>query len=234
MIRRFSEIPLKLARLYRDPQHRALVGARLLHGERMHQTTPLTGMNRYPEIFSEASRQLVDVPRPKLLSFGCSTGEELLSLRMYFQNALIYGFEINAASLAIARSKPFDQAVCVLKSSARAMKRHAPYDAVFCMAVLQRTPHLIINNRVDDISGIYPFRKFDDQLTQLDELLIPGGLFVIEHAFYDLLEAQIGNRYQAIEFTHPQQPYPRFSRNGQRQPERTRYHTIFRKNLARI
>ena len=229
MILRFGDIPSKIARFWRDPQHRALVRARLLHRERLHQTTALTGMNRYPTIFSEASRQLRNLPHPRLLSFGCSTGEELLSLRMYFDSALIYGFEINAASLAIARSKPLDQFTKVLKSSPRALMRHAPYDAVFCMAVLQRTPHLIISNDIDDISQIYPFSKFDQQLVELDRLLSLGGLFVIEHTFYDLLDTRVAAHYQPVHFRHSQPPYPRFDKNGLRRVGTGEYHTIFRK-----
>ena len=229
MILRFGDIPAKIARFCQDPQHRALVRARLLHRERLHQTTPLTGINRYPTIFSEASRQLRKLPRPRLLSFGCSTGEELLSLRLHFHNALIYGFEINTASLAIARSKPLDQATKVLRSSPRAMMRHAPYDAVFCMAVLQRTPHLIISNQINDVSRIYPFAKFDHQLALLDQLLSPGGLFVIEHTFYDLLDTQIAPHYQPVHFKHSQPPYPRFDKNGLRRVGSGQYHTIFRK-----
>lgn len=55
----------------------------------LHQTTPLTKHNRYPKVFKAVSEILAGTKEPTILSFGCSTGEEVFSLREYFPDALI-------------------------------------------------------------------------------------------------------------------------------------------------
>ena len=47
----------------------------------------------------------------KILSYGCSTGEEVLTLRNYFPNAHIIGAEINKHSLAKCRQLPVDEKI---------------------------------------------------------------------------------------------------------------------------
>lgn len=54
-----------------------------------HQLVDWTAANRYPEIFAAAAAAAPDARR--ILSFGCSTGEECVSLAEYFPKAEIIG-----------------------------------------------------------------------------------------------------------------------------------------------
>ena len=55
------------------------------------QPYPHTLPDRYPWLFDFAAAALDDLPAPRLLSFGCSRGEEVLSLRRRFPDAAIKG-----------------------------------------------------------------------------------------------------------------------------------------------
>ena len=57
-----------------------------------HQPANHTWSNRYPDLFSDAAKAIADPVR--ILSYGCSTGEECWTLRHYFPNALGVGASI--------------------------------------------------------------------------------------------------------------------------------------------
>ena len=67
-----------------DKDFRSILLLQLLNSKNVHQTTSLTYMDRYPTIFS-ACRDYFDGKQDlKILSYGCSTGEEVLTLRQIF------------------------------------------------------------------------------------------------------------------------------------------------------
>src|SRR5262249_37915409 len=68
----------------------------LLH-PRTHQAKSTTKLNRYPEIFAAATKAAPSAR--KILSFGCSTGEECVTLANYFPTAQIIGADINVLNL---------------------------------------------------------------------------------------------------------------------------------------
>jgi hypothetical protein len=178
-----------------DPSYRALVWLRLSRARCLHQTTALTGIDRYPGIFASARDYLSEIPELRILSFGCSTGEEVLTLKSYFPQAWIVGAEINPRSLKICRSREPDPRISFGPSDAQWIASRGPYDAIFCLAVLQRTPMRIVNEGIQNIRRLYPFAKFNRQLTLLDSWLKPGGLLAIHHAQYRLIDADIGRNY---------------------------------------
>ncbi len=196
----------------RDPSYRASVLLRLTRSRELHQTTPLTWLDRYPELFAAASRYLESrnlvsrdmesgdgAASPHLLSFGCSTGEEVLTLRRYVPGARITGAEINAASLAACRRLKVDAGIRFVRSSPRVLARLAPFDAIFCMAVLQRTPHRVEGQGLTSLKRVYPFERFEEQVRQLDRWLRPGGLLVIHHTQYVFDHTSVSNRYEPLD-----------------------------------
>src|SRR5262245_2068225 len=62
-------------------------------------------------------------------------------------------------------------------SSDRTLTRLAPFDVVFCMAVL-RAP------KKQQRLGNYPFTRFEERALFLELLVRPGGLFVIHNSMY--------------------------------------------------
>ena len=207
--------PLRaLGRLISDADYRALATLRVLASRRLHQTTVFTAWDRYPEIFRLSQTFLAERERPRILSFGCATGEEVLTLRSYFPSAEIVGAEINAANLAVCRSLTTDAGIRFIKSGDRDVGRHAPFDAIFCMAVLQRTPHLVRERGIADISPIYPFEKFDRQVRVFDRTLKLGGLLAIEHSQYRLEESSVAGLYRPLRCASGADIVMRFDRSG--------------------
>lgn len=160
---------------------RGQLWTRMAHGRVLHQTTPYTEEERYPELFDLAARLRPDARR--ILSFGCSTGEELVALRRRFPDAVIVGAEINPRSRRMAtRRCAADSGIRVVRPSAIA----ASFDLVFALAVLQREPHRIAEMEVEDLSVHYPFERFDGAVRELVGRLRRGGFLCVIHAHYPI------------------------------------------------
>ena len=182
-----------------DGKYRSAVFLRLFRSEDLHQSTVLTKMNRYPEIFSVCRAYFDGRADLRILSYGCATGEEVLSLRLAFPSAFILGVEINPHSLSVARKHRVDDRIAFLESDPAAIARLGPFDAIFCMAVLQRTPMRISAAGIKDLKQIYPFEKFDAKITELDSWLKKDGLLVVHHSQYAITDAAAGPKYSPLE-----------------------------------
>ncbi|MDQ6727389.1 MAG: methyltransferase domain-containing protein [Actinomycetota bacterium] len=214
---RSTRATYRLVMLCSTAEHRSTLRTQMLRPRALHQTTVLTWMGRYPGIFAACRDHLGDRPELRILSFGCSTGEEVLTLREYFPSATIVGAEINARSLALCRRREVDERIAFIPSDPETIRGHGPYDAILCMAVLQRTPHLLEARGTTDLRRIYPFEKFDRQVGELDRELKRDGLLVIHHSQYRFADASVAPRYvpldpegQEVDFTLT------FDRAGQR------------------
>ena len=113
--------------------------ASLLHPG-CHQGPNRTALNRYPEVFA--------APAPdarRILSFGCSTGEECVTLAEYFPKAEIVGADINPVILLQARKHRSDR-IRFVYASDRILSGLGGFDAIFCMAVLRSAGHYPIRD----------------------------------------------------------------------------------------
>ena len=68
----------------------------------IHQNENHTSLDRYPSLFAK-TKGIQPNPK-KIMSFGCSTGEECTTLRKYYPEALIVGIEINREHLLVAKA----------------------------------------------------------------------------------------------------------------------------------
>jgi hypothetical protein len=206
----------KCVRLCIDAEFRSIVLLKILNSAAVHQDTALTCMNRYPGIFSACRNYFNGREDLKILSYGCSTGEEVLTLRQYFPTAFITGAEINKRSLAMCGRRAVDERIAFVYSDFDTIRRYGPFDAIFCMAVLQRNPHAIKEEGVSSLKKIYPFEKFDRQVGELDLLLKKQGLLVVHYSQYSFGDAGVAAKYEALE-SGVQDDYilPRFDRNSE-------------------
>jgi len=202
-------------RFVTDRRFRATTLLRWFKKEQLHQTEPFTCMDRYPQIFETCRRFFTGRPDIRILSFGCSSGEEVITIRRYFPDARIVGAEINPISLALCLKQPFDDRMSFVLSDPVTIARQGPFDLIFCMAVLQRTPGLVEKNGITNLRDFYPFEKFDLQLQELNALLNNDGLLVIHHSQYYLEDSSLAAMYEVIEATEPTAKLQRrFDRNS--------------------
>lgn len=218
----------RLVLLSSTAEGRSTLGARLSNPRALHQTTVLTWPDRYPGIFAACRSQLGDGPERRILSFGCSTGEEVLTLRRYFPAARIVGAEINRRSLDVCRRLAVDDRIAFVRSDPTTIRKHGPYDAIFCMAVLQRTPHAIAVRGTTSLRWIYPFKKFDRQVDELDGHVKQGGLLIVHNTQYVFADASAAHRYVPLEVAGQEvDPVVKFDRFSRRLDRPTSAGSIF-------
>lgn len=182
---------LDLSRLFLTAERRASLWTRIAHRHEVHQTTPYTREERYPALFDLAASLAPDAKR--ILSFGCSTGEELAALRRRFPDAEIIGAEINPRSRRIAaRRGAADPRMLVLHP--RSLE--GSFDIVFALAVLQREPHKIAEMRVENLSPYYPHRRFDSALRDLSDRLKRDGLLCVANAHYRVEDSSVAGEFE--------------------------------------
>ena len=160
-----------------------------------------TGLDRYPDVFAAVSDYLqgLDLGRGgplRVLSFGCSTGEECFTLLGYFPGAKVFGCDINDEALTTAVRRQEEGGVTFFRSSSDALARHGPYDVVFCMSSLCLFPDA---NRRSGERGRFPLSKFNTLLTEIDRNLIPGGLLIVFNSSYPFRFSNVAARYDAIQ-----------------------------------
>ena len=122
-----------------------------------------TSLDRYPELFKAAASALPAARR--VLSYGCSTGEECATLSNYFPHAEIVGADINRVNLAIAHRRFDWPQIQFVHPDDRRLTQLAPFDAIFCMSVL-RTPYR--RRHKSRAIAAYPFARFEEQVAFLD------------------------------------------------------------------
>lgn len=213
---------LDVVRFLPSADGRARLWTQFAHSGGVHQTSSDTWEERYPELFDLSARLL---PKPnRILSFGCSTGEELLSLRRHFPDAEIVGAEINPRSRRIAAERVADDG-CI--QVVRPDQIAGPFDLVFALAVFQREPHKIAETGVQTLTRYYPFSRFNSGVSELVGRLRPGGYLCVTNAHYRVEDSTAAESLIPITDS-PTMDGTLFDADGQRLPHPLA-RTIFRK-----
>ena len=175
-----------------------------------------TELFRYPLVFGYAYylHAMGFLPRvPRILSFGCSTGEELLSLRHYFPTAHLLGCDVHLDAMHLARqATASDPRTTVFESTASNLHRHGPFDAIFANSVLcVNTPNAATVRR--DL----PFSRFEDLLCEVAGHLAPEGVMFIVNPSYQPDHSQEFRRIARPVRSHfvPMGYVPRYTRDGE-------------------
>ena len=193
-------VPLvRLCKLIGNPQYRS--EWRLKHNgpHNLFQPYGTTFVDRYPRIFTFVKDQLANATSPRLLSFGCSTGEEVFTLRRYFSNAEIVGIDINPRSIAHCRKqllKQNDPRIRFELSNSPDTEPQAYYDAIFCMAVL-RHGDLGASGAVN-CEHLISFADFEKTVTALCRCLKPGGYLSIMHSNFRFSDTAVAQGFETV------------------------------------
>jgi 2-polyprenyl-3-methyl-5-hydroxy-6-metoxy-1,4-benzoquinol methylase len=161
------------------------------------QPANVTCEDRYPRIFRIIRDKLGSSPELRLLSFGCSTGEEVFTLRQYFPNAEIKGIDINPRNIAICmvrlRSR-VDERLSFRVGESPAVEETESYDAIFCMAVLRhggiggapRCDHLI------------RFSDYERIVSDLARCVRVGGYLIMRHSNFRFDDTEVAARFDEL------------------------------------
>ncbi|HVU32166.1 MAG TPA: class I SAM-dependent methyltransferase [Opitutaceae bacterium] len=200
------------------------------------QHRSITRPNRYPAVFEFLRDRLGSVPAPRVLSFGCATGEEVFSLRHYLPQAAIKGIDINPANLraceARRRAEGARGNVCFAQGASALAEPVESYDAVLCMAVFVRWS---LRNR-PDVATSLPHLRFSDYertTTELAARVKPDGYLVIRHAMFRFADTAAATDFECV-LTLPVrgESFPRFGADNRRLPEATFEQVIFQKRAS--
>jgi Fe2+ transport system protein FeoA len=208
---------------YRSEWHLRRAGAPDLF-----QITGYTAADRYPMLFAGLARALEGRPAPRILSFGCSSGEEIESLRAVLPGASFVGIDINRHSIALARRRLARSGVRLIHAGRVGTAAGGPFDAIVCMAVLQRTE--LNQQRPLQCARLLPFTKFEAAITEFDHNLKIGGLLLLQHSNFRFSDTAASARYEAAEEIPALRPgTAKYGRDDQLIPEQATERLLYRK-----
>jgi 2-polyprenyl-3-methyl-5-hydroxy-6-metoxy-1,4-benzoquinol methylase len=142
-------------------------------------------------------RELAGLERPRVLSWGCSSGAELLALRRALPDADITGVDINARSLAKARHAiAGDRGTRLILSGDPAELAGEKFDAVLCLAVLRHAR--LEEERPASCAAILPFARVERFAKNLADLLGSGGLLALWNVNFRLADMTIASQFAPL------------------------------------
>jgi 2-polyprenyl-3-methyl-5-hydroxy-6-metoxy-1,4-benzoquinol methylase len=146
------------------------------------QVSHQTAKNRFPKVFETVKKFRGNAER--ILSFGCSTGEECESIAYHFPEAKeIVGIDIDFSSINLARSRNKDPRVFFHTDIGATGK----YDLVFCMMVLFCIDYPV------------PFDKFEKTVSLIDSHVNNNGFVVLYSCQFDPMSVQaIKDNYKPL------------------------------------
>lgn len=178
-------------------ERREAAVALILKPENLFQPYTTTSANRYPEEL-DAVRRALDVSSPRILSFGCASGEELLSLHEAFPAATIHGIDINPLAVRAARKRikgAGASGITVARGGDAAAEPPASYDVVLALAVFR---HGSLKDAPPRCDALLRFADFERTVATLSAALRLGGLLVIRHANFRFTDTAVARDYEAV------------------------------------
>jgi 2-polyprenyl-3-methyl-5-hydroxy-6-metoxy-1,4-benzoquinol methylase len=182
-----------------DRDYRNMTWLRLTRPKGVFQPNNDTADDRYPEIFRFVQSELGADSAVKILSFGCSTGAEVFSLRRYFPRATIKGIDINRLNVASARRQlrgAPDKAITFETAGSSAGEPSTFYDAIFCLAVLRHGA--LAEPGITRCDQLIRFEDFAAAVADFSRCLKLGGLLAIRHSNFRLHDAPAGAGFETI------------------------------------
>lgn len=228
-------VPLvRLCRFVGSPAYRSERRLMRASPDNLFQPFALTEFDRYPRIFSFVRDHVPDGATTRILSFGCSTGEEVFSLRRYFPQAEIAGIDINPRSIAVCREtlkRSGDTCIRFALAGSADAEPEIGYDAVFCMSVL-RHGELGASN-AETCDHLICFADFEKTVAGLCRCLKPGGYLIIRGSNFRFSDTAIAKGFDSVfrpdEF--PLKDTPLYGRDNRKLGDAIYNDVIFRKKI---
>ena len=163
-----------------------------------------TAPNRFPWLFEFARRELDGIARPHLLSFGCSWGDEVMTLREYFPAAVIKGIDIDPRNIARCLSRrPPGASIDFAAAAGTDAEPSRHYDAIFCLGVLchgDLTTYGAIRS-----DPILKFAAFERTVADFARCLKAGGLLVLHTTNFRFCDTAVCDDFAVVLEAAPHQ-----------------------------
>jgi len=173
-----------------------------LENIKIHQYSTYTEKNRY----SDFLHKIIISEKSKILSFGCSTGEECITLNNLFKNCDIFGTDIRDDLEDVCKMKN----VNFIKYNDLCNHK---FDAIFCMSILCKNPELL---NLNNSSIIYPIHKFNELLLFIHSLLKINGKLIIYNTNYRFCDSIIYEKYKVSFIDINKDELPKFGKTGEK------------------
>jgi trans-aconitate methyltransferase len=187
-----------------------------------------TRADRYPPLFRAVQKQLAGRTAPRLLSFGCATGEEIATLRRYCPDAVLKGIDVNPAAIAAARAAHPDVAFAVA-ASAEAEPSES-YDAVFCLAVLRHGE--LGRTQPARCDALLRFADFARLTGDFARCLKPGGLLAIRHGNFRFEDTAAAHGFTPLLRARRLADTPKYGPDNTRLPDAPKEIVLFAKRAG--
>lgn len=203
-----------IVKLITHARLRAEFWARFKNSKNHYQISTFTQRDRYPLIFKECKNYLQNVGSPKILSFGCSTGEEVKTLGEYLPAATIVGVDMNNWCIKQCRKNNHHSSHFFYHRLSQEFQESKDFDVIFCMAVFQKTENRI--NKENNTTSGFSFEQFEKEIMFLNDKLKTNGLLIIDHADFNFTDTAVAAYYKPLEFEHNQllRKRPLFNRDN--------------------
>ena len=190
---------VRLCRILGSPAYRGEWRLMRARPDNLFQPCALTDIDRYPRFFSYVREHVPDVATSRILSFGCSTGEEVFSLRRYFAQAEIVGIDINPRNIKVSRKKlerSGDTRIRFALAGTPDAEPDASYDAVFCMSVLRHGG--LGATHPETCKHLIHFADFEKTVNGLCRCLKPGGYLIIGFSNFRFSDTAAAPEFDAV------------------------------------
>lgn len=189
---------LRYCRNYFRPEWRLARDSNWLAQSGVMQPWPVTRKNRHPDFFAMAAKGLPGKQSPRILSFGCATGEEAFALAAQIPAAQIDGIDINPACIEKAqrRTPPALKQRVHFAVGDQVPPVEQLYDAIFCLSVLRHAR--LDAEQPGNCEAIMPFARYADFVERFDRALKPGGMLFLWGANFRFSDTDVAPRYRTI------------------------------------
>lgn len=156
--------------------------------------------DRYPDVFDFLARHLPAGDDVHVLSFGCSTGEEVFSLRRALPAAHLKGIDISRGNVAECRRRLHrldEHRIEFVRAGSVGAEPDGCYDAVLCMAVFRHgsLAEVGAGGRCDHLLA---FDAFAESIAELVRCLKPGGFLVVEHSNFRVADTAAADQLDVV------------------------------------
>lgn len=141
------------------------------------QLSHQTKENRFPKIMESAKKLKPDAKR--ILSFGCSTGEEVFTLSNIFPESEIVGVDLDYWSINRARQSNKNPKIHFHTHVGGTGK----YDLITCFMVL-----FALEKPIE-------YENWEEAIKIIDNVLNPNGLLMLYTSEYDLSASSVFHKY---------------------------------------